>query len=275
MAPGLIPAERRERIHALLRERGVVKVAELSEMLGVSEITIRRDLEVLERKGILERTHGGAIYSHRMRVEPLYTEKDRIHREEKRLIGQMAARLVDEGDTLLVNSGSTTLQVIRHLVNRRDVRVITSNLGAVLAVQEGSLELILIGGVFRAQSNSVVGPLASLSLQQVCGSKAIIGVDGISFKYGLTTPILQEAEIARTMIERTQGPVIVVADHSKLGMVANFVTAPLEKVDILVTDEGLDEDFRQGLEERGVKVIVASRAGENARPLPSPVREPV
>ncbi len=257
MSSGLIPAERQERIHAVLRERGIVKVAELSELLGVSEITIRRDLEVLERKGLLERTHGGAVYTHRMSIEPLYTEKDRIRRPEKQRIGRAAAQLVEEGDTLLINSGSTTLQVIRHLAGRRNIRIITSNLGALLAAQEGDLELILIGGLFRPQSNSLVGPLATLSLQQVCGSKAIIGVDGISFKYGLTTPVLQEAEVARMMIERTQGPIIVVADHSKVGMVSNFITAPLEKVDILVTDGNLDDDYRKGLEERGLRVIIA------------------
>jgi len=255
----LIPAQRRERIRELVRAQGAVKVAALSELLGVSEITIRRDLEVLEQEGILERTHGGAIYSHRMRIEPLYTEKDRLHQEEKRLIGQAAAQLVEEGDTLLINSGSTTLQVIRHLVGKKNIRVITSNVGAVLAVQDRQFDLMLIGGSFRPQSNSLVGPLAVLSLQQVYGSKAFIGVDGISAKYGLTTPILQEAEVARLMIERTRGPVIVVADHSKLGVVSNFVTAPLEQVDILVTDEGFDEEYRAGLEELGVKIIIASR----------------
>lgn len=257
MSSNLLPAQRRERIRELIRTQGAVKVAALSDLLRVSEITIRRDLEELEQEGILERTHGGAIYSHRMRVEPLYTEKDRIHREEKRLIGQAAAQLVEEGDTLLINSGSTTLQVIRHLVGKKNIRVITSNVGAVLAVQDSDFDLMLIGGSFRPQSNSLVGHLAALSLQQVYGNKALIGVDGISAKYGLTTPILQEAEIARLMIERARGQVIVVADHSKLGVVANFVTAPVDEVDILVTDEGFDEEYRAALEERGIEIIIA------------------
>lgn len=257
MPSGFIRVERQERIHSLLRERGVVKVADLSEMLGVSDITIRRDLEVLEQKGVLERTHGGAIYSHRMRVEPLYTQKDCSHREEKRLIGRAAAQLVEEGDTLLINSGSTTLQVIRHLAGKRDVRIITTNMGAALEVQQGDLEILFTGGSYRPQSNSLVGPLALLSLRQVYGSKAFIGVDGISVKYGLTTPIIHEAEVARLMIERTHGPVIVVADHSKLGVVADFVTAPLEKVDILVVDEGFGEEYRAELEACGVEIIIA------------------
>jgi DeoR/GlpR family transcriptional regulator of sugar metabolism len=120
------------------------------------------------------------------------------------------------------------------------------------------LELIYIGGTFRRQSNSLAGPLAVMVLEQVNANRAFIGVDGISARYGLTTPVLQEAKIAQLMIDRTHGPAIVVADHSKLGVVANFVTAPVDRVDILVTDEGFDEEYRAELEERGVKIIIAS-----------------
>lgn len=252
----LIPADRRKRIQEIIQQKGIVKVAELSRLFGVSELTIRRDLDILERKDILERTHGGAVYSHRMKIEPLYEQKSRIHREEKEAIGRATAGIIEDGDTLLINSGSTTREVIKQLKNRQ-VRIITSNMSALFEVSEGSIELIFIGGYYRRQSNSLVGSLASLTLQQLYGSKAIIGVDGISIKYGLTTPIMEEAEIARQMIERTPGPVIVVADHSKIGVVSNFITAPLEKVDILVTDEKIDEGYRNDLENEGIKVIVA------------------
>lgn len=256
MTSGFIPADRQKRIQRLLQERGVVKVTDLSSLLGVSEITIRRDLDVLERNGDLERTHGGAVYNQRMRIEPRYAQKDAIHREEKEAIGRAAAKLVEVGDTLLINSGSTTKQVIRSL-KMSNVRIITSNLGAVIEAQESEMELILIGGLLRSQSNSLVGSLATLSLQQVYGSKAFIGVDGLSVKYGLTTPILEEAEIAREMIRRTPGPVIVVADHSKLSVVSNFMSAPIDQVDILVTDQGLSNELREELEKIGIKVIIA------------------
>ena len=256
MTSGFIPADRQKRIQRLLQERGVVKVTDLSSMLGVSEITIRRDLDVLERNGDLERTHGGAVYNQRMRIEPRYAQKDAIHREEKEAIGRAAAKLVEAGDTLLINSGSTTKQVIRSLKMSK-ARIITSNLGAVIEAQESEMELILIGGLLRSQSNSLVGSLATLSLQQVYGSKAFIGVDGLSVKYGLTTPILEEAEIAREMIRRTPGPVIVVADHSKLSVVSNFMTAPIDQVDMLVTDQGLSNELREELEKIGIKVIIA------------------
>ncbi|MFQ5858464.1 MAG: DeoR/GlpR family DNA-binding transcription regulator [Anaerolineae bacterium] len=253
----LIPAERRHRIREMLRAQGTVKVSALSQLFDVSEITIRRDLEHLERDGLLERTHGGAVLSQRMRREPLYTDKDQLHRAEKQTIGRVAATLVDDGDTLLVNSGSTTLQVIRHLAGRQDVRVITSNMGGPFAIHDPGFEVILVGGTFRSQSNSLVGPLATQSLRQVYGSKAFIGVDGISLKYGLTTPTLPEAEVARTMIERTRGPVIVVADHTKLGVVADFVTTSLDQVDVLVMDRGFDEAYREALEELNIQIVIA------------------
>ena len=260
MSSTLIPAERQKLISELVRSQGVVKVADLRDRLDVSEITVRRDLETLEQKGVLERTHGGAIYSQRMRAEPLYTDKDRVHRREKQAIGRAAAALVEDGDTLLINSGSTTLQVIRHLrlSGRQGVKIVTSNMGAAAEVSDSDLELIHIGGTFRRQSNSLVGPLAVMVLEQVNANRAFIGVDGISARYGLTTPVLQEAKIAQLMIDRTHGPAIVVADHSKLGVVANFVTAPVDRVDVLVTDEGFDEEYRAELEERGVKIIIAS-----------------
>ncbi len=254
----LIPAERRNKIHETIRTQGSVRVLALSELLAVSELTIRRDLKQLEQAGILERTHGGAIYSHRMRRASPYTEKDRIHRQEKRQIGAAAATLVEDRETLLIGSGSTTLQIFRCLAGRKNLRVITNNVGAVLETQGIDLDLILIGGTYLKQSNSLIGPLATLSVQQVYASKCFIGVDGISQKYGLTNPLLQGAEIARTMIERTYGQVIVVADYSKLGVVANFMIAPIEKVDVLVVDSRFDESYREELEELGIEIVVAS-----------------
>ena len=256
MPRDLIPAERRNRILELLRAQGSVRVSTLGELLGVTEVTIRRDLERLERQGLLERTHGGAIHTQRMRLEPLYTEKHLRHQEEKRAIGAVAASLVEDGDTLLINSGSTTLQIFRHL-SGKDVRIITSNMGVTLETVGLGLDIMLTGGTYREQSNSLVGPIAILTLQQVYGSKCFIGVDGISPKCGLTTPILQEAEVARTMIERTRGEVIVVADHSKFGVVSNYLTASLDKVDRIVTDDGFNEDYRGDLEAFGIEITIA------------------
>ncbi len=256
MSQNMIPADRQNKIKEILSEKGIVKVNELSKILGVSELTIRRDLSVLEKKGILERTHGGAVYNQRMRVEPLYEQKHRRHTKEKQAIGKLCSEVVEDGDTLLINSGSTTREVM-HYLKDRNVRIITSNIGAIFELHDSDIELILIGGLYRRQSNSLTGIMAKMSLERVYGSKAIIGVDGISVKYGLTTPILEESEIARMMIDRTPGEVIVVADHSKIGVVSNFITAPLDRVNMLITDNKIDPEYKESLENEGIKVLVA------------------
>ncbi|MFP4179316.1 MAG: DeoR/GlpR family DNA-binding transcription regulator [Spirochaetaceae bacterium] len=256
MSETFIPADRQARIQKLVQEKGIVKVAELSKLFGVTELTIRRDLDVLEEEGVLDRTHGGAVLRHRMRTEPLYSEKDQIHKEEKEAIAQAVNLLVEEEDTLLINTGSTTSKVLRYL-GGKTLRIITSNAGAVIEVKAPEVELILTGGFFRSQSNSLIGGFAKETLDRVCGSKAIIGIDGISTTYGLTTPVHEEAEVAQVMIERTQGPVIVVADHSKMGVVSNFVTSPITKIHTLVTDRGITPDFREELEHYNIRVIIA------------------
>jgi DeoR family fructose operon transcriptional repressor len=253
----LVPAERRNRILNIMADQHSVRVADLSQRLGVSEVTIRRDLDLLEHKGIVERSHGGAILRQRMRVEPLFSDKERAHPEEKLAIGRAAAELVRPGETVFVNSGSTTLQVLRHLGGKR-LRVITSNAGAIDALQGSDADVILLGGTYRQQSHSLVGPLALLSLQRIYASKCFIGVDGVSIKCGLTTPSLEEAEVARSMIEHTHGEVIVVADHTKLGTVADSVTVELERVDTIVVDDAVTDGYRDDLETAGIRVVIAA-----------------
>lgn len=251
------PTERQIAILNLLQQKGSVRVVELGEILGVSEITVRRDLELLEQEHFLERTHGGAILSRRLRSEPQYTAKYQEQIKEKRQIGAAAAALVEPRETIFIGSGSTTLQIFRQLYGKK-VRIITSNAGAVPECQASDIELILTGGNYREQSHSFTGPLALQSLQKFYASKCFIGVDGVSLQYGLTTPNLEEAEVAHNMIERTHGQVIIVADASKMGVVADCLTAPLDKMDILVVDSAFDEGYRQDLEDLGIRIIIAT-----------------
>jgi len=257
MSKQLIPAQRHERIRERLEACKIVSNSELSELLGVSEATIRRDLEWLEEQGLLERTHGGAILSQQMKFEPEYAARALAHPEEKRSIGAAAAALIEEGDTIFLNSGTTATQLIRHIPIGSKITVITNNLSAALEVREASFELILLGGSFYARSNAVIGHFATENLRQVYANKTLIGVDGISLKYGCTVPSNSEAEIVHLMIERTRGPVIVMADHSKWGVVSNFEIARLDQVHSLVTDEGLDARARAELATRNVRILVA------------------
>lgn len=256
MVQTLIPVDRQTRVQRMIEEKGVVKVTELSKLFGVTELTIRRDFDVLEKRGVLERTHGGAILRRRVKGEPLYVEKNQKHRTQKEKIGIAVSRIIEPGDTLLINTGSTNTQVLRHL-SGKNLRVITSNANALVEIENPEIEVILTGGLFRRQSNSLIGDLTHTILKSVCGSKAIIGVDGVSKKFGLTTPVQEEAAVARLMIDQTLGPVIVVADSSKQGVVSNFVTAPIDKVNILITDAGIKPDFKKELEDIGIDVIIA------------------
>jgi len=192
-----------------------------------------------------------------MRLEPEYAHRAQTHPDEKQSIGAMAAALIEDGDVVFINSGTTTTQVIRHIRGKANVTVITSNVGAVMEVYEANFELILLGGAFYPVSNSVAGRFATATLCQVYASKAFIGVDGISLKYGCTVPASGEAEIVRLMIQRTRGPVTVVADHSKWGVVSNFEVATIDQIHRLVTDDGLSVSARAELAARSVKVLIA------------------
>jgi DeoR/GlpR family transcriptional regulator of sugar metabolism len=251
-----LPAERHRRIEGLLRERRVVRVSTLSDLMGVSEVTIRRDLEALERRGLLERTHGGAVLTQRMRAEPAYAEAIGRNQEAKRSIGRAAADLVEPGDTLYLNGGTTTLEVFRHL-RASGLTVITNHVGIALESSEHDVDLLLVGGQYRTPSNSVVGPFAAEALRRTHATRAYIGVEGVSLASGLTTPVAAEAEIARVMIEQARGRVVVVADHSKIGTVADFVIAPLDAVDTIVVDDGIEDEYRDQLVDAGIDVVVS------------------
>lgn len=253
----IIPIERQQRIIEIVDENGVVRVSELSRLFDVSEMTIRRDLVTLEEQGLIRRSHGGAVSKRRFQREPDYDQKGRRNVAEKAAIGRLAASLVEPGETILVNSGSTTLEVLRSLPET-ELRVVTSNAGAPAVLRDTGIECIVLGGVYRSRSNSFVGGFAIQTLEAVYGSKAFIGVDALDLDAGLTTPHHQEAEIARQMIRRTRGEIIVLADSSKIGGVSPFVTTSLDAVDVVVTDSDIADEYRSALEERGISVLIAT-----------------
>lgn len=185
-----------------------------------------------------------------------YHEKDKTNSLCKEAIGRAAADMIEDGDTVFINSGSTTYQVIRFLEGKRNIRIITNNVAATANFGAfPGIELILTGGMYRSASHCVVGEFTSQIISQIMASKTIIGADGLSFKGGLTSPVYQEAAVTRKMIERTQGDVICVADHSKIGKISNFLTVPVERLDYLVTDWNFVESYRENLESVAIKII--------------------
>jgi DeoR/GlpR family transcriptional regulator of sugar metabolism len=260
MGKPLIPAQRREKIQEHLAIHQIARTADLMDLLEASEATVRRDLEWLEQKGILERTHGGAILNQRVIFEQEYQLRAKNFPEEKKSIGELAATLIDEGDIVFVNSGTTAAQVLQYIPRNPRITVFTNNGSALTDIGDPGFSLNMTGGEFQARSNSLSGRFALDNLSLVFANKAILGVDGISLKHGLTVPTNPEAEVVRKMIERTKGQVIIVSDHSKWGAVSNFHVGSIDVMDKLVTDSGFSKQAKKELAEYSIEVFLANGA---------------
>jgi DeoR family fructose operon transcriptional repressor len=259
MSKPLIPAQRREQIQEYLAIHKIVRMDDLYKMLDTSEATVRRDLEWLEREGVLERTHGGAILNQRMTLEPEYLQRAKTNPEQKRLIGELAASLIEDEEVVFINSGTTTAQVIHHIRSGVGIKIFSNNISAALEAGAAGFTHYLIGGEFQPHSNSVAGRFATDNLRQVYADKAILGVDGVSMIHGCTVPSNAEAEIIRQMIERTKDEIIIVADHSKLGVVSNFQICTIDEVDKLITDEAIDPLTLESLSSHTVEILIAQQ----------------
>lgn len=252
----MIPAERRARIVDLVKERRAVRVSSLSEDLGVSGMTIRRDLERLEGEGVLVRTHGGAVLKRHMTEETLYVEREGSSAEEKRRIAAAAAALIEPGETVFLSSGTTAAQVLRHLDPDLEARIVTHNVGAVLEARGLRAEVVLAGGLYRPRSNAVSGPVAVEHIARFHAGKMFIGADGLDLEEGLTTPTMGMAGVERAMIEQTRGEVVVLADSSKIGVVADVVICGLDQVDAILVDDGIEPGVRDEIARLGLRCIV-------------------
>jgi DeoR/GlpR family transcriptional regulator of sugar metabolism len=246
---------RREAIYQLIKNEGVVRVNDLAERLGVTSMTIRRDLETLERDGLIERVHGGAVPTKQGLQDPFYTQKSVLHQKEKSDIATFAAGLIEDGDTVFLNSGTTTLRIFR-LIHAKQVKVITNNPCFIMEDIPDDVDVICTGGIFRKQSFTLIGDTAMSTIAKVNATKAFIGLDGFDLEHGITTPVQDEAIINRLMIEHTTGKVIVVADSSKIGRVASFFVAPANKVHALITDSKISTDSQEALIQAGLTVYI-------------------
>lgn len=252
-----IPAERRAKILGLLRDQGIVRVDELSSSLNVSVITIRRDLSTLEQEGLLERTHGGAISTNLQVQEPSYSDKDRKNIPLKSSIASKAVSLLQQGETVFINSGSTTSLVLKRLVSVSDLTIITNNVGALFGLEiRPDSELIVAGGTLRHDTSCLVGEDVLNRLDRIHVTTSILGVDGISLKKGLTSHNTHEAAVTRKMMEQTRGRKIIVADSSKLGALSQHYVADLSDIDILVTNEFSDASIMKDFEALGIELVI-------------------
>ena len=234
----MIPAQRQQQILTLIRSTGHVQVSSLAKSFGVSELTIRRDLKLLSDNGLLSRRFGGAVLEKTSRHEIDYSEKISEFREQKVAIGAKAAELVDEGDIIFVNGGSTTVSVIESLLKtNKKITIITNNVDIIRFLnKDENATVIFTGGVFRAKSRSMSGSLSSPLMQNIWASKSFIGVDGFSIKHGRTFNVYEESLTTQTMIERTNGKVYAVTAGNKINVVCNFKAVDVGRIDAVVTD---------------------------------------
>lgn len=252
----LMNAERRQRIAQFVRQRRRATVAELSARFGVSETTIRRDLEYLDSEGVIRRTHGGAIALERAAPEPPVVLRMAECRGEKARIGRAAAELVQDGETIFLGSGTTTLEVARNLGHKKDLTVITNalNIANELAGQE-QITVIVAGGLLRHSELSMIGHLTEQMLRELRADKVIMGMRAISIEEGLTNDYLPETVTDRTIIQFAP-EVILVADHTKFGKVATAFVAPVTAVHKIVTDDKAPQPIVAELERMGIEVVV-------------------
>lgn len=249
--------ERRALLLDKLDLDGQVEVKVLSEELMVSEVTIRNDLNKLEEKKILIRTRGGAIKTERVANDYNISDKNKRYFEEKKRIGKVAAGLIEEGDTIILDSGSTTMEITKHLSGFTHLTIISNAVNVAIALAEmKNTNVIVPGGILRRNSLSLVGSSAEENFQNYFCDKLFLAVDGINAIYGLSTPNVEEAHLNRTMIKIAK-KVIVVSDSSKFSKRSLAVIAPVSKVDVLVTDTGISAKDQKEIEDAGVQVIIA------------------
>lgn len=251
--------ERRMKIIQKLSAQDHIFVKDLSEEFGVSEVTIRNDLEQLEGKKLLIRARGGAMsFKHEVSFDLHLGEKHKINMSEKARIGKMAAKLISDSDTVIIDSGTTTLEIIKNLQPTLiNVTVITNALNiANQLISNQNITLIVPGGVLRKNSLSLIGPLAEKNLTNFHVDKVFIGVDGFDTMKGITTPNMEEAYLNQIMID-IASEVIVVADSSKFLRKSLAFICKIDRIDTVITDSGILEIDKKRLEDANIKVIIA------------------
>ena len=266
---------RHAQLVALLKERGYSSVAEMSNALNVSPMTIRRDLHMLHEKQIVEVTHGGARFITLEQTEPHFDIRTHEHLAEKQVIGKRAAKLfVEEGDVIGIDSGSTALEVARNLPDV-PLTVVTQSLPvASIVAQNKQHQLIMLGGVLQSSSNYFYGSQAIAALHEVYINKLFLATSGLLIPEGLSSCYLSDAEIKQAMIKASRN-VILCMDSSKIGRVFLARFAPLDAVNTLVTDSGISEENRKALQKQHVQVIVVPTEGQKSFAEREPIRDDV
>lgn len=248
--------ERQIRLHAWIENRQRVSVPEIAEHFAVSLATARRDLELLADQGKVQRVHGGAMAVRRAPPEPPVVQRSSEQIEEKRRIAAAAASLIEDDEAVFLGTGTTVMEVAFCLRQHRNLSVFTNSLSVVNALGDApGVTTVLFGGTVRMSEASLSGPLTMQGLATLRSVKVILGIRALDVEQGLTNNYLDESLMDREIL-RIASQVIVVADHTKCGRISTVFVAPVEEIDVLITDDQTPESFVAALSERGITVKV-------------------
>ena len=248
--------ERLAKIVEIVNGRRRVTVSELSRMLNVSKSCIRKDLAKLNRENLIERAYGGALAKEPVRSEHNLHQKEEENIPEKELVAEAAARLIQDGDTIWLDGGSTTTFIARKMKSLRNVTVVTNSFSVAYELADApDIEVIIIGGALRKVSLSLIGPMSEKVISEINVDKAFIGVDGVTVKEGCTTTNAMDAKIKKMIMEKAK-EIIVVADRSKFGKVSFVSFAGIKDIDRLIIDS-IDKCDKKQIEKLKVMVIIA------------------
>jgi len=252
----MLNEERQRAILELLRRDGRVVVVDLAEQYDTSQVTIRKDLDALHLKGLIHRTHGGALPARDGALEdPTLREKEKLHRKEKLQIAAAAVSMVSEGQVVILDSGTTTTAIARALRNFRNLTIITNSVNIAAELSGSAVEVILSGGNLRKNSFSLVGPIAEETLHKLHADILFLGVDGFDVHYGISTPNLLESKVNRAMIEISK-VAVAVCDSSKFGKRSLSLIAPPSALQHVITDSGIPKADLGALKKSGVEVTI-------------------
>lgn len=250
----MLAAERRQIIINMVQKDKRVLVSELSQKFNVTEETIRRDLEKLEKEGIVTRTYGGAITNSHTNEDLPFTTRNATNSEIKRQIAAKALNLINDGDTLMIDPSSTSLELMKLLHQRKNITVITSSIHILQELISSGINIISTGGALRARSMSLVGTSAQETVMKYNVDKVILSCKALSLDKGIMDSNEPECELKKTMLQQA-GKAILLADHSKFDKTAFVKLMEFEDIDVLITDQEPEQAWMDMLTERSVEVL--------------------
>lgn len=255
-----IPEKRRIDIRNLIQQEKTVSVEKIAKLFNISPITVRRDLEKLQDRGLISKVHGGAIDRDSLTQEPVFNERVKLFKEEKDRIAHEAAKRINDGDFIIIESGSTCLNLIKYLINKNNLKIATAGISIAsellnLIRIKKDFEVSVCGGILRAHSSTYVGPHAVSFFNSINVDKSFIGAVAISVAKGLSTATQFDAELSKAIINSGR-EVILLADSSKFETQSYINFMPLTQIDEIITDKALDIKIVEKIKKSGVKLTL-------------------